>query len=186
VKSIANLLFEARILKDLPRSGYPFLGVGHESVAEHTFSTTFIAFVISQLVAECDSKRLMAMCLVHDLAEARTGDLNYVHKEYVTCDETKALADATCDLPFGEKITDLVNEYNKGQSLESKLAHDADQLAFILELKFLADLGYFPPEKWMPGVVKRLKTPIGKKLAQAITQTDQDAWWLKNIIDNSS
>jgi putative hydrolase of HD superfamily len=185
MQSIANLLFEARILKEVPRSGYQFLGAGQESVAEHTFSATFIAFVMSQLIADCDGQRLMAMCLVHDLAEARTGDLNYVHKEYVTCDETKALFDATAELPFGETVADLVHEYNAGQSLESRLAHDADQLSFILELKYLSDIGYLPPKKWMPDILKRLKTAIGKKLAQAILNVEQDAWWLKKIIDKS-
>jgi putative hydrolase of HD superfamily len=183
MESIVNLLFEARMLKDLLRSGYPFLGMGRESVAEHTFCTVFIAFVMSQLVSESDQKRLLSMCLVHDLAEARTGDLNYVQKKYAACNEAQALADATGDLPFGPEIAQLVEEFNAGQSLESKLAHDADQLAFYLELKFLSDLGYQPPKKWMPGVFKRLKTPTGKKLAEAIGQAQQDSWWLKKIID---
>ena len=47
MKKIANLLFEAKILKEIPRSGYHFLGAGKESVAEHSFSTTFIAYVMS-------------------------------------------------------------------------------------------------------------------------------------------
>jgi putative hydrolase of HD superfamily len=35
MKRIADLLFEARILKEIPRSGFHFLGVGRESIAEH-------------------------------------------------------------------------------------------------------------------------------------------------------
>ena len=72
-KSIANLLFEAKMLKEIPRSGFHFLGAGKESVAEHTFSTTFIAFVMSQLEPEIDALKLISMCLVHDLPEARIG-----------------------------------------------------------------------------------------------------------------
>ena len=87
MKKIANLLFEAKILKEIPRSGYHFLGVGKESVAEHTFSTTFIAYVMSQLLPDADALKLIAMCLLHDFPEARTGDLNAVHKQYVTKDE---------------------------------------------------------------------------------------------------
>ena len=42
MKNIANLLFEAKMLKEIPRSGFHFLGAGKESIAEHSFVTTFI------------------------------------------------------------------------------------------------------------------------------------------------
>ncbi len=34
MKNIANLLFEAKMLKEIPRSGFHFLGSGKESIAE--------------------------------------------------------------------------------------------------------------------------------------------------------
>ena len=43
MENIARLLFEAKMLKDIPRSGYHFLGVGKESGAEHSFMTTIVA-----------------------------------------------------------------------------------------------------------------------------------------------
>ena len=95
MKEIVNLLFEARILKEIPRSGFQFLGSGRESVAEHSYLTAFIGSVLAYLVPEVDQLRLLQMCLVHDLAEARTGDLNYVQKGYVTADEAKAVDDLT-------------------------------------------------------------------------------------------
>ena len=83
MKRIADLLFEARMLKEIPRSGLHFLGAGRESVAEHVYSTTFIAYVMSRLNPEVDGLKLISMCIVHDLAEARIGDLNSVQKAYV-------------------------------------------------------------------------------------------------------
>ncbi|MDH3799565.1 MAG: HD domain-containing protein, partial [Desulfobacterales bacterium] len=65
MKHIANLLFEAKMLKEIPRSGFHFLGAGKESVAEHTFSTSFIAYVLAQLDPEIDALKLISMCLVH-------------------------------------------------------------------------------------------------------------------------
>ena len=165
MKNIANLLFEAKMLKEIPRSGFHFLGSGKESIAEHTFSTTFIAYVLAQLQPDVDALKLISMCLVHDLAEARTGDLNSVHKVYVTADETKALEDTTCKLPFGSAITDLIQEFNQNSSVEARLAHDADQLALVVDLKALADLGYRSPSKWLPPVVRRLTTDTGRQLA---------------------
>jgi putative hydrolase of HD superfamily len=183
MKNIANLLFEAKMLKEIPRSGFHFLGSGKESVAEHTFSTTFIAFVLAQLQPDIDALKLISMCLVHDLAEARIGDLNTVQKTYVTADETKALADITAGLPFGSKISDLIQEFNQNRSTEAKLAHDADQIALILELKYLSDTGYSPPNLWLPHVLERIQTNIAKKISRSIMETHRDDWWLNNVVD---
>jgi len=178
MKNIANLLFEARMLKEIPRSGYHFLGVGKESVAEHCFSTTFIAYVMSRMEPEIDALRLISMCLIHDLPETRIGDLNTVNKKYVTADETKALEDTIEGLAFGENLTDLFNEFNNGHTIEAKLAHDADQLALIFELKDLIDIGYKPPRSWIQNVISRLKTKTGSKIADAVMETSRDEWWL--------
>ena len=183
MKHIANLLFEARMLKEIPRSGFHFLGSGRESIAEHTFSTTFIAYVLAQLEPDIDALKLISMCLVHDLPESRTGDLNTVNKTYVTADETKAIDDMTRNLPFGSSITRLMQEFNDNNSIEAQLAHDADQLALILDLKYLSDIGYIPPDKWLPHVVKRIKTKTAKKIAQSIMETNRDDWWLNNYVD---
>jgi putative hydrolase of HD superfamily len=178
MKNIANLLFEARMLKEVPRSGYQFLGVGKESVAEHSYSTVFIAYVMSRMQPEVEALKLLAMCLIHDLPEARTGDLNTVNKKYVKADETKALNHAVKDLSFADNLIDLFTEFNDGLSIEAKLAHDADQIALILELKDLMDIGYQPPETWIQNVIGRLETETGRKIARAVMETHRDAWWL--------
>jgi len=183
MKHIANLLFEAKMLKEIPRSGFHFLGAGKESIAEHTFSTTFIAYVMAQLNPEIDALKLITMCLLHDLPEARIGDLNTVNKTYVAADEASALKDTTRHLPFGSSLIGLIEEFNENRSAEAQLAHDADQLALILELKNLSDIGYAPPDTWLPHVLKRVKTKAAKKIARSIMGTRRDAWWLNKYID---
>jgi putative hydrolase of HD superfamily len=178
MQKIADLLFEAKILKEIPRSGYQFLGAGQESVAEHSFSTSFIAYVMSQLEPEIDALKLISMCLIHDLPEARIGDLNTVHKQYLVADEARALEDATRGLAFGRNLKALMQEYNEGLSKEAALAHDADQLALILELKDLMDVGYKPPNSWIENVIGRLTTETGRKIARAVMATSRDNWWL--------
>lgn len=184
MKNIANLLFQANILKNIPRSGYHFLGAGKESVAEHSFSVSFIAFVMAQLEPDVDALKLIAMCLVHDLPEVKTGDLNYVQKKYVTANENRAVKHIVKNLPFGTKLSDLIAEFNERRTMESKLAHDADQLALILDLKALLDIGYDPPKKWLPFALNRLETQTGQAIAQGIMKTEWDAWWLENYIDS--
>ncbi len=177
MKDIARLLFEARMLKEIPRSGYGFLGAGKESVAEHTFITSFIACVMSRLTPEVDALKLLTMCLVHDLAEARTGDLNTVQKKYVVADEQRAISDAERGSGLGSFMSDLLREFREGETPEARLANDADQLSFIIDLKALAEIGYGPPRKWLPAVMDRLKTETGKKICEDVMETDWDDWW---------
>ncbi len=184
--AVGDLLFEAAMLKKIPRSGYQFLGAGKESVAEHVFITTFIAFVISQMRPEIDASRLVTMCLVHDLLEAQTGDLNHVQKKYVTSDEKKALADAVTGLPFGDTLAGLVREFTEGRTEEAKLARDADQLAFLMDLKALADMGHQSSKKWIPFVKDRIQSPIGKEIAETLMATDQDRWWFRKLSANGT
>jgi putative hydrolase of HD superfamily len=134
---------------------------------------------------DADAFRLVRMCLVHDLLESRTGDLNLVQKQYVISDEKKAKEAMVKNIPFGQEMAELLAEFEKGETLEARLARDADQLSFILDLKSLSDMGHLPARKWLNFVIQRLVTPTGKKIAETILATEQDAWWLKlfNPID---
>jgi len=179
MKAIANLLFEARLLKEIPRSGFQFLGSGSESVADHSFIATFIGYVFSQITPEADAQKLLQMCLLHDLTEARTGDLNYVQKKYLSVDESRAIEDLTEGLPFGNVLAEIIEEFNAAETLEAQLAHDADQLALVLELKALHDAGNNGPKAWLPYVVGRLRTSVGQSLAKQIINTASDEWWFE-------
>ena len=183
MKSIINFLFETGMLKKTPRTGYQFLGSGSESVAEHSHRTAIIGYTMSRQIAEADILRTVLMCLIHDLPEARTGDHNYVNKQYVSVNEEKAVQDLAQDLPFGDELVSLIDEFNKGESLEAMIARDADQLDLILELKEQKDLGNKYAKEWLYYGEKRLLTEIGKKTAQEILETDSTDWWFEKRTD---
>jgi len=183
MRNIANLLFEAGMLKRTPRTGLQFLGSGSESVAEHAFRVTFIGYVLARLEKDVDEAKLIKMCLLHDLHEARTGDLNYMNKKYVKADEEKAIDDLAGTLPFGDDIKNSVTEFNSGKSKEALLANDADQLDLILMLKENKDLGNKYADEWISFALKRLKTDTAKKLAAEILETDSTHWWFEDKSD---
>ena len=91
MKEIADFLFEVGMLKKTPRSGFQFLGSGCESVAEHILRTLYIGYVLCKLEHAVNELTVLRLCLVHDLPEARTGDMNYMNKKYVTVDEKKTI-----------------------------------------------------------------------------------------------
>jgi len=183
MKRIANFLFEAGMLKRTPRTGFQFLGSGAESVAEHIFRTVYIGYTLGKMMKNVDTDRLIKMCLFHDLPEARTGDLNYVNKKYVKADVEKAVNDLAETIPFGNDIKELIEEFEKSESIEAQLAHDADQLELILALKEYKDVGNKYADEWLEYALKRLKTDIARQLAQTILETDSSLWWFSDKSD---
>ena len=177
-KNIADLLFEAKILKELPRSGYHFLGTGSENVAEHSFMTVFITYAISSMEPDLDKEKLLKMALLHDLPEARTGDFNYVQKRYAKVKEEKAVSDLIEGLASGEEIREMIDEFNACRTREAELVNDADQISFLLELKKLQDTGSGSCGKWIEIVVRRIQTDTGKFIARKIMETRWDNWWM--------
>ena len=180
MKDIANFLFEVGMLKKTPRTGFQFLGSGRETVAEHVTRTIFIGYTLTKLESKIDELKVLKMCLFHDLPEARTGDMNYVNKKYVTVDEKKAVKDLTDTLFFGGDMESIINEFNEKKTREALLAHDADQLALILQLKEYGDLGNKYSHEWIAYALKRLSTDTAKKVAEAILDTDSSEWWFKD------
>jgi putative hydrolase of HD superfamily len=183
LNAIADFLFEVGMLKRTPRSGFQFLGTGKETVAEHSLRTAMIGYVLARMSGELAGDRVILMCLMHDITEARTGDLNYVNKKYVVADEEAAARDMTENLPFGSEIRDLLAEFGDGNSAEADCARDADQLEMILQLKELGDLGNRYSQEWIATALKRLRTENGKRLARSILNTDFSGWWFKEKED---
>jgi putative hydrolase of HD superfamily len=183
MEEIANFLFEVGMLNKTPRTGFRFLGSGKESVAEHILRTLFIGYSLCKLDPAADELKVLRMCLVHDLPEARTGDQNYMYKKYVTVDEEKAVRELTEHLPFGGEIRAVLEEFNEKKTREALLAHDADQLGLILQLKEYGDLGNQYSQEWLNFAVRRLCTEQGKKLADTILQTDWTQWWFRDKSD---
>ncbi len=183
MQNIVNFLFEVGMLKKTPRTGFQFLGSGCESVAEHVLRTIFIGYAMCRLVPEADESRVIKMCLFHDLPEARTGDMNYMNKKYVTVDEAKAIRELTEPLFFGEDIKTTLDEFNGKRTLESRLAHDADQLALIFQLKEYGDLGNKYSREWIHFAVQRLSTETAHRMADTIMETDSSQWWFKDKSD---
>lgn len=173
---LADFLFEAGMLRKTPRTGYQFLGSGAENVAEHSFRAALIGFVLAQ-AAGADPYRTMALCLFHDLPEARTGDFNYVNKLYNTADSRRALVDALAGTGLTATVMPLHDELEAAETTEAQLAQDADQIDLIANLKEELDLGNRYAAAWIDAAMARLRTDAGRKLAGAVVATDHAEWW---------
>jgi len=175
-KRLADFVFELGMLRKTPRTGYQFLGSGAENVAEHSFRTAMIGYMLARK-SGADVARTVFLCLFHDVHEARIGDFNYVNRIYNTSNPVLAITHALEGTGLRQDALELWHELEAGVTLESRLAQDADQLDFIANLKEELDLGNPYASKWLDHAVLRLKTDPALELARAIQTTDQSDWW---------
>jgi putative hydrolase of HD superfamily len=103
-----------------------------------------------------------------------------MYKKYVTVNEEKAVRELTETLFFGDEVKAAIHEFNEKKTKESLIAHDADQLSLILQLKEYGDLGNKYTKDWIEFARKRLCTDTAKKLADSIIATDSSQWWFKD------
>lgn len=179
MQSIVHQLHEFGMLAKTPRSGFAFLGSGQQSVAEHSHRVIFIAYALASLISEppIDLSKLLLMSLLHDFPEARTGDLNYVNKQYVEAKEDLIIDDLKNSTPLGKQMAAILEEYHNNVSIESQIVHDADQLELMLVLKELHEMGNERAMEWFAKAQQRLTLNPSKTLAKTILTTPSDEWW---------
>ena len=177
LKPIADFLFEVGVLNRTPRSGFNFIGAPHQSISDHTHRVVYVGYALSKMAGDSvNADLVIKMCLFHDLTETRISDLNYVHKMYNERNEEKALHDITANIPFGAEIATVVHEYERRESMEALIAKDADQIELLLSLKEIIDEGNNKATRWIPSLLKILKTDVAKELAAQIQETDSYGW----------
>ena len=73
-RELLEALSIAERLKDATRHCYTKNG-RHESVAEHSWMMTLMAFFLKEEFPEAEMDKVIKMCIIHDLGEAFTGDI---------------------------------------------------------------------------------------------------------------
>ena len=113
------------------------LAPGAESVAAHSYGVAFTAMLLADEVrargVEVDVERVLRVALLHDLAEARTGDMPrtmalYYGAEARRAAERAAFDDMVRDLGArrGADYGALHEDYERRESLEARLVKAAD------------------------------------------------------------
>ena len=133
-------------LKNVPREGWKEKLEIHnpESVADHSYSTTVISMILSDMKG-LDSEKIIKMALLHDLAESIIGDITPEHitKNEKIIKENHAIKQILKNLPntIAESYFEIWNEYQKNSSQESRLLHDIDKLEMAFQAKFYQNKG---------------------------------------------
>lgn len=130
-----EFLYEMGSLRFIQRTWKRFLNPDVDNLTEHHFRVLWIALIIAKHENVTDTEKIMKMAIVHDVAESRTGDADYLSRQYVTRDEKLGITDILTDTTLEKDFLDIWKEYEERKSIESKIVKDADNLAVDFEMR---------------------------------------------------
>ena len=180
-KDIAKFLYEMGQLKRVKRSGWWIAGVKDpESVAEHSFRTAVIAYLLARLEG-VDPGKAVLMALFHDMPETRTNDAHRIVRRYADWEDVdkKAVNEQSKRLPneMGRQIVTLFEELEEEVSPEAKVVRDSDLLECIVQAREYQTLGYGDVIDWIFNAQKALETESAKRIAGECINTEPKEWW---------
>ena len=152
-EAILSFIEEIGILKSLPRTGWLIHGIKNgESIADHCYRMTLLSMVLADtLVAKgmkIDTEKVMRLSLLHEIAEARIGDipfttLTYIPEEVKETGERKAVTSMLEKFgSIGKWYQELWEEFEKNETIEAKLVRAADKLELMIQVLEYEKLGY--------------------------------------------
>jgi len=178
-----EFLYEIGSLKNIQRGWRQHFGMDVANILEHSFRVMWIALIIARGEGIKDEEKIIKMAMVHDLAETRTTDLSYIQKVYVSADEDTAARDLFRNTKVDDFYANVLSEYEKRESIESKIVKDADNIDVDLELKELEERGSQLPKKWVAFRKKvrdeKLYTKSAKELWDKLQNEDVAGWHIK-------
>lgn len=139
----------AERLKDTMRHCYTS-GGRRESVAEHSWRMTLMAYFVSDEYPEADWERIFRMCLIHDLGECFTGDIPVFAKtEADELREEELLLQWVDALPepFCGEMRELYAEMAARETLEARIYKAMDSLEAVIQHNE-SDLSTWEPHEY--------------------------------------
>jgi putative hydrolase of HD superfamily len=177
-RGTASFLREMGALKRGKRTGWWIVGVKDpETIAEHSWRTAVIGSVLAMMEG-ADPGRVALLCTFHDSQETRVGDIPWVGRRYLKAADNREvtadqLADAHPAVAVG--IAAAVDEYERGETLEAQVAHDADRLECMIQGLDL-EQGYANAQEWVDSTRAKLKTASAVALGDASQGLSSTEW----------
>jgi len=180
LKRDTELLYEVGCLRHVMRTWKSFNGADVANTAEHSFRVSWIALTLSKLEGKGSHEKILKLALAHDMTETRTGDTNYISRQYVKRNDELAVRDIFFDTVHEKEMLELFAEYEKRESIESQIVKDADLLDVDMELQELKargdSLGSIWKEKREEMVYPKFYTKSAQELFKSVYANDVHDW----------
>lgn len=166
-KFIDSVTLAAR-LKDTMRHCYTEKG-RRESVAEHSWLTTLMAFFLQDEFSQADMNKVITMCMIHDLGEAFTGDIPTFEKTEEDERREETLLFAWVDsLPplYAQKLRALYEEMGQRKTIEAKIYKAIDGLEAVIQHNNSALSTWLPLEYTLNQTYAQDKTAFSEYLSE--------------------
>src|SRR5262249_25153334 len=118
------------------------------------------------------------LCVLHDAHETRVGDIHSVGRAYVlTAAPAAVTSHQTSTMPdeAAKVFQALTDEYEAGETVEARLARDADKIETLLQAIEYAAAGH-DMHAWRETSLAALRTDAGQELARAVSATGPGSW----------
>ena len=148
-RKLLEVLHTAERLKDATRH-CETSGGRRESVAEHSWRMTLMAYLVSDEFPDADMAKVIKMCLIHDLGEAFTGDIPvFLKTAEDRAREDELLLEWTAELPepFASEMTALYAEMEERRTLEARIYKAMDCLEAVIQHNE-SDLSTWEPNEY--------------------------------------
>ena len=159
-RKLLEVLQIAERLKDATRHCYTKNG-RHESVAEHSWMMTLMAYFMKDEFPQVDMNKVIQMCIIHDLGECFTGDIPTFDKTKMDEEtEENLLYNWVRTLPenYANEMIALYEEMAERKTLESKIYKAIDGLEALIQHN-ISDLS-----TWIPKELELNKTYADDKV----------------------
>ena len=179
-----EFLYEIGAVRLIPRQWHRFHMGNVGDLADHHFRVLWLSLIIAaREKAKVDTEKMMKMALVHDIAESRTGDADYIARQYVIRKEDEGIKDMLEDTSLREEFLAVWHEYEQRECLEAKIVKDADNLDVDMELMEQGSQGHHLPMDWREArqnLTAKLYTKTAKQMKQAILDSNPHDWHIKS------
>jgi putative hydrolase of HD superfamily len=181
-RDMANIVYEAAVVKRMLRTGWQRLGDNSEGVGEHSFMTAVIAYLVARDISsrsdpehQVNMEKVMVMSIFHDFHEGRTGEMDKVARLYMIRNEEKANRDIFEGID--DALLKTLEEYEEKESLEAKIVYEANVIAFGVECKLLIEKGNTNAAEWLDSNTERLRLPESVQLMKTLRNMKSHDWW---------
>lgn len=174
-EQIVDVVMALDPLAELPRTGWILRGVpAPESIADHSYAVAIVAMMLTDALRaegyQVDGEKVLKMALLHDAAEAATGDIPMPRKTPELSAALAVLEKSIVERMLPPAYVALWQEAEAKESLEARIVAAADKIQMMAKvLVYEKRRGAHLPDFWAnPANYRTMDLQVAEEVYAAI------------------